>query len=90
MPPTSTLLIYTFEATEPTTACFLADALVTLLNDELKELEQGIERLRIDEVNGAGGTGETQAGVKWTIPESWESGLMGPELAAANRAELFG
>ncbi|GAA5975366.1 hypothetical protein JCM5350_006452 [Sporobolomyces pararoseus] len=90
LPPISTLLIYTFETTEPSTAFFLADALSVVLSKELEGLEEGIERLTIEEQEQQANEGGVGGEIKWKVPKSWETGLMGPELGLEDRTELFG
>jgi len=84
MPPISTILIYTFETSETETAFYLADALSTVLKKELEELESSVERLSLEE------EGEGRAGIKWKVPRSWETGLMGPVLEREKGTEMFG
>jgi len=90
LPPISTLFIYTFETTEPSTAFFLADALSVVLSKDLEGLEAGIERLTLEEQEQQTAEGGFGGTLKWKVPKSWESGLMGPELALEDRTELFG
>ncbi|GAA5960285.1 hypothetical protein JCM3765_002529 [Sporobolomyces pararoseus] len=90
LPPISTLLIYTFETTEPSTTYFLADALAVVLSKDLEGLEEGIERLTIEEQEQQAMEGGVGGEIKWKVPKSWETGLMGPELASEDRTELFG
>jgi hypothetical protein len=87
-------LIYTFESAEVETAFYLADALAEVLKKELEGLEHGVERLQISEEEESS---SEQAGfegvarrIKWKVPKSWETGLMGPELGLESRTELFG
>ncbi|GAA6006094.1 hypothetical protein JCM11491_002030 [Sporobolomyces phaffii] len=90
LPPVSALLIYTFESAEPETAFYLADALAHVLREELQALEERVEKLNL----GGDGPEEERAGatprIKWKVPKSWETGLMGPELGLDSRTELFG
>ncbi|GAA5926147.1 uncharacterized protein JCM15063_000198 [Sporobolomyces koalae] len=87
LPAVSALLIYTFETTEPETAFFLADALTSVLKKELEGLESRIENLQLGDNPEEE---RPQGAIKWKVPKSWETGLMGAELPLDHRTDMFG
>ncbi|GAA5991654.1 hypothetical protein JCM10908_001075 [Rhodotorula pacifica] len=88
----SALIIYTSEGAASESAHFLADALAYLLEPQLADLENRIERSS----PGQGGEenvsaqGSEKGNVKWREPKSWERGLLGPELARDAGREMYG
>lgn len=94
-PAVDALIIYTSEGAASESAHFLADALAYLLEPQLADLEDRIERsysTRSGEGDGliGGGQGSEIGNIKWKEPKSWERGLLGPELARDAGREMYG
>lgn len=100
------LIVYTSEGAASESAHFLADALAYLLEAQLADLEDRIERAPPADATTAGaesreGEGEGLAvdevqqgsekgNVRWKEPVSWERGLLGPELARDAGMDMYG
>ena len=93
-PAVDALIIYTAEGAASESAHFLADALAYLLEPQLADLEDKVERSsspRGGEGEGLiGGQGSGKGNIKWKEPKSWERGLLGPELARDAGREMYG
>ena len=93
-PAVDALIIYTSEGAASESAHFLADALAYLLEPQLADLEDKVERSSLPrggEGDGLiGGQGSGKGNIKWKEPKSWERGLLGPELARDAGREMYG
>lgn len=94
-PAINALIIYTSEGAASESAHFLADALAYLLEPQLADLEDRIERSSSPQGGEGdelirGGQGSEKGNIKWKEPRSWERGLLGPELARDAGREMYG
>lgn len=94
-PAINALIIYTSEGAASESAHFLADALAYLLEPQLADLENRIERSSSPQGGEGdelirGGQGSEKGNIKWKEPRSWERGLLGPELARDAGREMYG
>lgn len=100
-PAVDALIVYTSEGAASESAHFLADALAYVLEPQLADLEDRIERSSSSSSSPRGGEeegdhlgglmiGGQKGNVKWKEPKSWERGLLGPELARDAGREMYG